>query len=60
MQPGPKYQPLYIYLQRSGQPEVALSFSQIEALIEDRLPASARTQRAWWSNRIVQAGQSTA
>lgn len=60
MKPGRKYQPLYAYLQRSGQQEVALSFGEIEALLDDRLPASARTQRAWWSNRSVQAGQSTA
>ena len=62
MKVGSKYYPLFEYLQqcsqqcsqqRSENPDrtVVLSFSMIEQLIERSLPASARRQRAWWSNR---------
>lgn len=30
--------------------EVALSFKEIEAIIEDKLPETAKTRRSWWSN----------
>ena len=60
MKEGTKYHPLYAYLYQSGQDELTLSFSEIETLLDDRLPASARSQRAWWSNRSQGAVQATA
>lgn len=45
-----KNQPLYEHLRASGQPEMSLSFAEIEALIGS-LPPSARQNRAWWGNR---------
>lgn len=51
MKEGTKYYPLYEYLRQNNQDELTLTFSAIEALLDERLPATARTQRAWWSNR---------
>lgn len=55
-----KYQPLYEHLRRQGQDQVTLTIGEIEQLIGGRLPATARTQRAWWSNRRKGAVQATA
>ncbi len=60
MKGGSKYQPLLEYLRRSNQPEVMLSFAEVEVLLGDRLPDSARSQRGWWSNRSQGALQATA
>jgi DNA-binding transcriptional regulator YiaG len=60
MKGGSKYQPLLDYLRQSGQQEVTLSFTEIEGILGDRLPGSARRQRAWWSNRSKGALQATA
>jgi DNA-binding XRE family transcriptional regulator len=57
---GTKYYPLYNQLKESGKDELTISFSAIEGLLNARLPKSARTQRAWWSNRSQGAVQSTA
>ena len=35
-----------------GQHEVTLTFSQIEKVLNDKLPSSAQRYRAWWSNEI--------
>lgn len=51
MKPGSKYYPLFTALQRSGADEVTLTLEQIERLLGHPLPPSARTRRAWWSNR---------
>ncbi len=60
MKPGSKYHPLFEYLQRQGQETVSLSFTDIETVMDSSLPASARTQKNWWSNRdsasALQAG----
>ncbi len=45
-----KYQPLENYLKNMSKPRVPMSFSEIEAVIGDYLPPSARKHRAWWSN----------
>ena len=58
--PQSKYQPLQDYLRHQGQNEVTLTIDVIERLICERLPASARQQRAWWSNRRSGAVQATA
>lgn len=60
MMPSSKYQRLYEYLRQQGQDEVTLTISAIEQLIGNRLPVTARTQRAWWSNRRKGAVQATA
>lgn len=46
-----KYRPLFDYLSTSRADEVTLTLAEIEALLADSLPASARTTRGWWSNR---------
>lgn len=58
--PQSKYQPLQDYLRQQGQNEVTLTIDAIEQLIGDRLPTSARLQRAWWSNRRRGAVQANA
>ncbi len=60
MKKGSKYHPLFAYLRQSGQDELTLTFSAVEALLNDVLPKSARTHRAWWSNRSQGAVQATA
>ncbi|MBD0386412.1 MAG: helix-turn-helix transcriptional regulator [Nostoc sp. C3-bin3] len=51
MKEGSKYQPLLEFLRGSDQNEITLSFAEIETLIKDILPNSAKNKRAWWSNR---------
>jgi len=60
MNGGSKYQPLQDYLEQCGRSEVTLSFAAIERLMPEGLPPTARTQRAWWSNRSKGALQATA
>jgi transcriptional regulator with XRE-family HTH domain len=60
MNEGSKYYPLYAHLRQTGGDEITLTFSEIERLLGIRLPASARTQRAWWSNRGQGAVQAQA
>lgn len=45
-----KYAPLYDHLRAADTPTCTLSFQQVEQLLEERLPASARQHRAWWAN----------
>lgn len=45
-----KYEPLHTFLVSQRTQEVPVAFSDIERLIDDRLPASAYRYRAWWSN----------
>ena len=51
MKSGSKYYPLFEHLRSSSQEEVLLSFTEIEALLDSTLPASARNRKNWWSNR---------
>lgn len=60
MNEGSKYNLLYAHLRRSDAEMVTLTFGEIEGLIGAPLPASARSQRAWWSNRRQGAVQATA
>lgn len=60
MKGGSKYQPLLEYLRRSSQREVTLTFAEIEVLMCETLPDSARVKRAWWSNRSKGALQASA
>jgi hypothetical protein len=45
-----KYEGLKQYLAHQKAQTIAMRFADIERLIEDKLPASARKHRAWWSN----------
>lgn len=60
MKGGSKYQPLFEYLQKSDRTEITLTFVEIEALMGDSLPETARTQRQWWGNRSKGALQASA
>lgn len=51
MKEGDKYQPLFEYLYANEWDEVSLTFAEIETLLGRTLPNSAKTTRAWWSNR---------
>lgn len=55
-----KYYPLYTTLNEQPLDELTLTLSEIESLIGVPLPASARTRRAWWSNRSRGAVQAVA
>jgi len=55
-----KYYPLQEYLRQTGVSEITLSFATIEQILGASLPATARTQRAWWSNRSAGAVQAKA
>jgi DNA-binding transcriptional regulator YiaG len=60
MKDGSKYQPLLEFLRDSNQDEVILTFAEIEALMNNPLPNSAKSKRAWWSNRSKGALQASA
>ncbi len=60
MKGGSKYQPLLEYLQRSDCSEITLSFTEIEKLIHNTLPNSARKERRWWGNRSTGSPQASA
>lgn len=60
MKSSTKYWPLFNHLQQSGLDEVTLSFREIEQIMGDQLPGSARKSRAWWSNRSSGTVQASA
>ena len=60
MKEGSKYQPLLEFLRGSDQSEVILTFAEIEVLMNNPLPNSAKSKRAWWSNRTKGALQASA
>jgi hypothetical protein len=47
---GGKYQPLTEFLRRQPSDVKSMSFDEVERVIGQRLPESARRHRAWWSN----------
>ena len=47
---GRKYRKLHSHLCGLATGEWRASFSDIEAIIGDKLPPAARTHRAWWAN----------
>ena len=51
VKPGSKYHPLYQALRTRGDAALRLTFAQIERLIGEALPASARRGTVFWSNR---------
>lgn len=58
--PGSKYHGLYLHLRGRADPSVHLTFREIEALLASPLPASARSSRAFWSNRTRTGLQASA
>ena len=55
---GSKYFPLFEYLRRqSDSGLLELSFAEIETILADSLPASAKATRAWWANSKTIQGQ---
>jgi DNA-binding XRE family transcriptional regulator len=55
-----KYFPLHTYLNEQPLDELTLTLSEIELMMGGPLPVSARTRRAWWSNRSRGAVQAQA
>lgn len=56
-----RYAPLAIYLQNQVDPdihEIQLTFNQVEEVIQNNLPPSARNHRNWWANDAVSHTQS--
>ena len=56
-----RYAPLAIWLQsqvRERHEKISLTFEQIEKIIDDKLPPSARRHRNWWANDSVGHTQS--
>ena len=51
VKPGSKYYPLFEHLQKCHEEETTLTFREVEAIIENSLPASAFNRKNWWSNR---------
>lgn len=50
--PTGQYKALEEHLQKKGAKQLLLTFPAIEDLLGKNLPASARTQKAWWSNSM--------
>ena len=45
-----KYEPLAKHLESLRKNEVRLSFDEIEDILGEELPNSARVHHAWWAN----------
>lgn len=45
-----KYDPLILHLENHGGDALTLAFEEIETLLGELLPASARSHLAWWGN----------
>jgi DNA-binding XRE family transcriptional regulator len=59
MPPNSKYYPLYEYLkkQTTSTQLLELTFVEVEAIINDSLPATAQSIRAWWANSPTAQGK---
>jgi hypothetical protein len=55
-----EYVPLYAYLEHRYASTVVLTFEQMEALLGFALPASACTERDWWTGAAVAAHRHSA
>lgn len=55
-----KYYPLYTFFQQSDDDVIVLTVADVNSIMGGKLPASARTQRAWWSNRRTAVAQAAA
>lgn len=47
-----RYIPLEKYLMTMSMNEIKLTFSEIESILKDKLPASAYKYPAWWGNTV--------
>src|SRR5688572_6795876 len=47
-----KYGPLTLFLAKAKEGRISLNFKDIEALLGFRLPPSAHSHPAWWSNTL--------
>ncbi|WP_431810637.1 DUF7662 domain-containing protein [Lysinibacillus capsici] len=47
-----RYVPLEQYLMTMSMNEIKLTFSEIESILKDKLPASAYKYPAWWGNTV--------
>jgi hypothetical protein len=47
-----KYDPLHEYLATRTDPLLKLSFAEIERILCEPLPVSARKHQAWWANGL--------
>jgi CBS domain-containing protein len=47
-----RYAPLAIWLQAQDEDRVTYTFREIETIIGDELPPSARNNRSWWANDV--------
>ena len=45
-----KYAPFEMYLKSARVDTLTLTFAEIESIIKDQLPPSARKYRSWWIN----------
>ena len=55
-----EYLSLYTYLEHRYASIVVLTFEQMEALLGFALPASARTERDWWTGAAVETHRQSA
>ena len=53
-----RYAPLAVWLQGQMSDRVTCTFKDIETIIQDELPPSARQHRNWWANDSVSHAQS--
>ena len=53
-----RYAPLAIWLQTQESDRITCTFQDVEELIQDELPPSARRHRNWWANDSVSHTQS--
>ena len=45
-----KYDPFYRHLMSSTEPSLRFTFAEIERILGEDLPPSARRHQAWWAN----------
>jgi DNA-binding XRE family transcriptional regulator len=53
-----KYYPLYLYLEEQDDAGLLeLSFAEVEAILGESLPKTAKKTRAWWANSQTSQGR---
>lgn len=60
MKESSKYYPLYRFFQQSDDDIIVLTVADVNNILGGQLSATARTQRAWWSNRRTAVAQAAA
>lgn len=55
-----KYDPLMLFLDKSGKKEITLLYEEIEKIIGQPLPRTAYNNKAWWNNDDATHTQSAA